>query len=511
MTPKTKSRAKPEKSHGRKFVGATTKRTLSGDLRWIAQATINGEHFVFGTWATAEEAAIAFDRAVLHYRGTEAPRNFPERQDLLPADARQLQEEAHRSVREGQEIPYDGVSKLDGKHWTAKLRVDGIPRGLGTWPTAEAAAIAYDRAVLKYYGKKARRNLPERLFKPADVEQLQAEAQQERGVRAKSGYLGVSPTQSGPSKSWAATIRVDGKYERLGSWSSAEEAAVAYDRAVLMYRGEKAIRNFPKRRSSPADAAQLRAEAHQAYKARTSSKHHGVVLTMGGWTAMLGKRFLGTWPSEEQAAEACDRAMLFFGGATETLNLPSRRLAPASPADLRLEARRVRKVNSNSYTSRYLGVSYNPANGSRPWQATLLSGRKRQNLGHWEDEEDAARVHDRAACFYMPGKLPLNFPDKSNPPANAATLRAEAFREGKARYSSSFRGVHYEEKSQCWIAAITHHRSNIWLGRFANERNAALAYDNKAMELRGMDARVNFDPQTGKRVWGRRLRELSIG
>ncbi|HEX7501577.1 MAG TPA: hypothetical protein VF524_14945, partial [Polyangia bacterium] len=176
----------------------------------------------------------------------------------------------------------------------------------------------------------------------------------------------------------------------------------------------------------------------------------------------------------------------------------------------RLEARRDRKRNSNAHTSRYLGVSYDSANESRPWQATLMSGRKRQNLGHWQSEIDAARVYDRAARFYMPGKLPLNFPDEDKPPANAATLRAEAFREGKGRYSSSFRGVCYEEANRCWIASITYQFAHIWLGRFTDERKAALAYDNKAIELRGLDARVNFDPRTGKRVWGLRLRELGI-
>jgi hypothetical protein len=130
-------------------------------------------------------------------------------------------------------------------------------------------------------------------------------------------------------------------------------------------------------------------------------------------------------------------------------------------------------------------------------------------VGHWESETDAAKVHDRAARFHLPGKLPLNFPDEDNPPANAATLRAEAFREGKARYTSSFRGVHYEEKNQCRIATTTHQGAHIWLGRFASERQAAQAYDDKATKLRGPDARVNFHPQTGKRVWGRRLRELS--
>jgi hypothetical protein len=426
---------------------------------------------------------------------------------LAPADATQLLEEAHRAAKAAQEVPYDGVLKTDGKNYTAKLRV-GIPRCLGTWPTAEAAAIAYDRAVLKYFGKKALRNFPERQLKPADYRQLQAEAQQERGVRAKSGYLGVRPSRKGAEKSWSATVKVEDKYERLGFWPSAEAAAEVYDRAILKYRGEKAVRNFPKRRLPPADAAQLRAEAHQAYKARTSSRHHGVVLTMQGWMAMLGNRFLGTWQSEEKAAEAFDRATLFFGGDREKLNFPSRRLAPTSPTALRLEARRERKRNSNAYTSRYLGVSYDAADDSRPWNATLLSDGKQLNLGHWESETDAARARDRGVRFYMPGKQPLNFPDEDNPPASSTTLRAEAFREGKARYSSSFLGVHYEETNQCWIATTTHRLRPVWLGRFANEREAALAYDNKAMELRGPEARLNFDPRTGQRVWGKKLREL---
>jgi hypothetical protein len=68
--------------------------------------------------------------------------------------------------------------------------------------------------------------------------------------------------------------------------------------------------------------------------------------------------------------------------------------------------------------------------------------------------------------------------------------------------------VHYEETNQCWIATTTHRLTPIWLGRFANEREAALAYDNKAMELRGPEARLNFDPRTGQRVWGKKLREL---
>ena len=511
MTAKTKSLAKPEGSPKRTYVGLTTKRTRGGELRWLAQATINKAHVVLGTWPTAEEAAIAFDRAVLHYRGAKAPRNFPERRDLVPADAVQLQEESHRAIQGTQENPYDGVLKADGTHWTAKLRVAGKPTSLGTWPTAEDAAVAYDRAVLKYNGKDTRRNFPELTLTPADVEQLQIEAQLARGVRAQSGYIGVTPTRKSGNGSWAASICVDGQYERLGSWLTAEKAAEAYDRAVLMYRGMKAIRNFPKRRPKPADAAQLRAEARQAHRDCNSSQYPGVVRTARGWVAMVGNNFLGCWQSEEKAAEACDRFTLFSGEEDARLNFPLRGLAPASMSVLRLEARRERRLGCDDYSSRYIGVYYDVLNDSRPWGVRLTIDGKAHCPGHWQSEKDAAIAYDRAVRFYALGRLPLNFPDEDYPPADAATLLAEAFREGKERYSSTFRGVHYEEQNQCWIATITFQMECIWLGRFADESEAAIAYDRKAIELRGQDARLNFDPRTGERVWGRRLREIEKG
>jgi hypothetical protein len=259
----------------------------------------------------------------------------------------------------------------------------------------------------------------------------------------------------------------------------------------------------------PADAAQLRAEAYQDFKNCTSSKYRGVSRVARGWCATAGDCFVGVWHSEEKAAKAHDQALLFLGRATEKTNFPARRLAGVSPSELRKEAYRDRKGRSRIHTSRYVGVSYNPANGGRAWNASLTADGKQHNLGYWKNEMDAARVHDRAVLFYKTEGVPLNFPDEGNPPASAATLRAESFREGKARYSSSFRGVHYDKENQCWKASITYRFRSIWLGRFADEREAALAFDARAIALRGLNARLNFDPGTSEPVWGKRLRELS--
>ncbi|MDR0786257.1 MAG: AP2/ERF family transcription factor [Gemmatimonadota bacterium] len=56
-------------------------------------------------------------------------------------------------------------------------------------------------------------------------------------------YKGVSPYRG----KWQATIRIAGKLKWLGSFTSAEEAARAYDDAVLEYRGRVGVLNFPNR------------------------------------------------------------------------------------------------------------------------------------------------------------------------------------------------------------------------------------------------------------------------
>jgi hypothetical protein len=73
---------------------------------------------------------------------------------------------------------------------------------------------------------------------------------QERSVLARSRpaqgackFKGVSPYRG----KWQATIRVDGVLKWLGSFATPEEAATAYDEAVLKYRGRAGTLNFPKR------------------------------------------------------------------------------------------------------------------------------------------------------------------------------------------------------------------------------------------------------------------------
>lgn len=76
-----------------------------------------------------------------------------------------------------------------------------------------------------------------------------------------------------------------------------------------------------------------------------------------------------------------------------------------------------------------------------------------------------------------------------------ATRSEQQMNKQKPKNSSSeFRGVFHEyKKSGIYIrAAIRHQRKIIQLGYFATEELAARAYDKKASELRGHNARLNF-------------------
>jgi hypothetical protein len=129
--------------------------------RFQAKITIDRKLKSLGTYATAKEAALAFDRAVVQHKRPSSKLNFP---DGLPIDDEDYEEimnpKKKRKLSSANTTGYNGVYK-NKKRFQAQIRVDGGKRKhLGTHDTPKEAALAYDRAVIQHKLSSSKLNFP---------------------------------------------------------------------------------------------------------------------------------------------------------------------------------------------------------------------------------------------------------------------------------------------------------------------------------------------------------------
>lgn len=276
-----------------------------------------------GSWFDAREAAIAVDRATLHF-GIDATLNIPEesrrRGPASPAELRVLARASRPKVTHG---TFFGVSRGADGTFRAQIGVAGRSLPIARFFTELDAARAYDRVARKLLGAPARLNFPDERLRPATIDEIRQEQEREVNARirakASSRYDGVSHTLKG---GWEAYVPLAGTNLHIATYDDELAAALAYDRAALHFFGPGAARNFPRRRTTPASIAELRAERRAEVKQRSTSKFTGVSWSkrQKSWWASIsvgprkgGKtHHLGYFAEEEDAARAYDRALYRF-------------------------------------------------------------------------------------------------------------------------------------------------------------------------------------------------------
>ena len=144
--------------------------------------------------------------------------------------------ENKRNLRSTNTSGYTGVYK-SGDRFRADIKVNKKRTNLGRYDTPEEAAVAYDRAVIKYNLSKDKLNWPDGYPK------ITTKKKKRKPLKSNNttGYRGVSKN----GERFIARILVDKKRKNLGTFYTLEEAADAYDRAVIEYNLSKDRLNFP--------------------------------------------------------------------------------------------------------------------------------------------------------------------------------------------------------------------------------------------------------------------------
>ncbi|KFM23257.1 AP2-like ethylene-responsive transcription factor AIL5 [Auxenochlorella protothecoides] len=137
--------------------------------------------------------------------------------------------------------------------------------------------------------------------------------------------------------------------------------------------------------------------------------------------------------------------------------------------------------------SKYRGVVWHKSNSK--WEARIYEGGKQKFLGYYTSEEAAAHAYDTYAVRLHGNLQKLNFPELY---ASGAEVYHDPGTPPPVKGTSRFRGVSWNSncakwRAQVWKGSEVHH-----LGYFEGEEDAARAYDEAVLRIRGPDAPTNF-------------------
>lgn len=150
----SQNQANRQRSRGvSQFKGVTWQKRPSGRGFWKAQLVVRGDVLYLGAFGTDVEAAAAYNVAAQKHFG-----DFAHMNDLTLSPAGRTSSEPHdrKQVLRANPWGFKGVSyDVDRGKWMAQLTYKGVSHLKKRYPTAEAAAQAYDTVAREVFGPEA--------------------------------------------------------------------------------------------------------------------------------------------------------------------------------------------------------------------------------------------------------------------------------------------------------------------------------------------------------------------
>ena len=319
-------------------------------------------------------------------------------------------------------------------------------RRLADAPEGQAAARRPAAATTPLTSAEARQQ--------AEAEGLTLTLTKVQSATAKSatGFYGVRRKSPGRPRPYAAEVWRGGKTVSLGSFATAEEAALCVARSP---EGQAAARR-PAAATTPLTSAEARQQAEaegltltltkvQSATAKSATGFYGVrrkspgrprPYAAGVWRG--GKTVsLGSFATAEEAALCVARSPEGQAAARR----PAAATTPLTSAEARQQAEaegltltltKVQSATAKSATGFY-GVRRKPPGRPRPYAAAVRRGGKIVSLGSFATAEEAALCVARSPVGQAAAKRPAATPPRpaaATPPLTSAEARQQAEAEG---------------------------------------------------------------------------------
>ena len=122
----------------------------------------------------------------------------------------------------------------------------------------------------------------------------------------------------------------------------------------------------------------------------------------------------------------------------------------------------------------------------KKWISAIAIGKKRNYLGSYPCEKQAAFVYDQKAKEIYGEFAVLNGINENDIPNDFVV-----YKNPRESLTSKYKGVSFNKKRQKWSTEIMANKKKYFLGYFSSEKDAALAYNKKSEEINGKFAILN--------------------